>query len=155
MWFFFLSKHFPACLAAEILQFYASACGQRALLNRNRWAMYANRSSEMETNEFVVTQESHRRKARGRQGTQRGFSTCGLADGWMQEKSSCTELRGTPTPVSCSRCRGTLLDEDQREMLAFLWLAEALSPLPTHANCRHVQQSSLQARSEASGFGAK
>lgn len=40
----------------------------------------------METNEFVVTQESHRRKARGWQGAQRGFSTCGLADGWMQEK---------------------------------------------------------------------
>lgn len=31
----------------------------RAMLNRNRWAMYANSCNEMETDEFAVTGESH------------------------------------------------------------------------------------------------
>lgn len=158
--FFFLSKRFPACLAAEILQFYASACGQRTALNRNRWAMYANRSNEMETNEFAVTQESHHGKARGWQGTQRSFPRCrGLphANGRMWGKKDSSGVFARNSLVPQHQCAApdavrTFLDENQNEMLVFLWLVEILSPCPARAYHRLVKQSTLQVRSEASGF---
>lgn len=149
VFFFFLSKHFPACLAAEILQFYAGACGQRMMLNRNRWAMYANGPGKMERDRIVVTQASHRGR-HGGGGARRAL----LADGWMQEKRLlgrlCAELRGTPTPLSCSHVQEPSW-MTTRVMLGLTWLAKVLSALPNYANCR-LESRAPKKCSEASGF---